>query len=148
VKIIFLDFDGVLNSLQTKPRDPRGLIDWLDPRNVTQLSSALERTGASIVVTSSWRLSTPLPQIRHALEARGCVATVVGVTPSLHPELRDREISAWLESSDEMPDDWLVVDDESLEGLTDHQIRPSRITGFTEREALEIVRRFGPRAGT
>lgn len=61
-KIIFLDFDGVLNTehyqnllqLQGKPwQDEYGA--FFDPNAVKQLKRIIDATGADIVVESSWK---------------------------------------------------------------------------------------------
>lgn len=145
MKILFLDIDGVLNSLATKPDDPRWLGDWLDPKNVTQLARAIEETGASIVLTSSWRLSTSRSEVQRALAEKGCDAELAGVTPDLGPQKRHLEIRHWLETAQRVPEEWLAIDDETLEGLEERQIRTSRLHGLTKSETDEIIRRLGAR---
>lgn len=59
-KIIFLDIDGVLNSmelfdkLEERDMEPFMGID-VDEDNLEQLRYIVERTGAQIVLSSSWR---------------------------------------------------------------------------------------------
>ena len=63
-KVIFLDIDGVMNSFSTRPQDPRGLVDFLDPANVAVLNAVVEASGAVVVVTSTWRLTMPFAELR------------------------------------------------------------------------------------
>lgn len=54
MKAIFLDVDGVLNFVGTDAKSPgghRGIVDKL----VDNLASVVRKTGAIIVLTSSWR---------------------------------------------------------------------------------------------
>src|SRR5262245_20949878 len=53
MKVIFLDIDGVLNCART--HNPRRLPYVIDPRLKKHLDGLLERTGAKIVLTSTWR---------------------------------------------------------------------------------------------
>lgn len=46
MKVIFLDVDGVMNSVHN---------EWLDLRCVDNLCMIVKATGAKIVITSSWR---------------------------------------------------------------------------------------------
>lgn len=61
-KYIFLDFDGVLNTVQyqaelainSKPyKDIYGPL--FDPRTIKHLGNIIKETGAKIVITSNWR---------------------------------------------------------------------------------------------
>lgn len=46
MKIIFLDVDGVMNSVNDQ---------WLDPKCVDNLHMIVQATGAKVVISSSWR---------------------------------------------------------------------------------------------
>ncbi|MDE7380098.1 MAG: hypothetical protein K2N14_03500, partial [Clostridia bacterium] len=55
MKIIFLDIDGVLNSLKyDASRDKRKLTN-IDETRLPILKSIVEKTGAKIVLSSTWR---------------------------------------------------------------------------------------------
>lgn len=53
MKVIFLDIDGVLNSDQTP--NPRKLPYVVDRKLLTRLKRVLKRTGAKVVLSSTWR---------------------------------------------------------------------------------------------
>lgn len=88
MKVIFLDFDGVLNS--GPYFDARGGIDgiWeakeeheaLDPAAVRRLNRLIERTGAKVVVSSSWRHGRTVEQLQALLTARGFIGEVIDKT--------------------------------------------------------------------
>jgi hypothetical protein len=127
MKIVFLDFDGVLVSLRSlkarKPhhKNPATEDEWIkhkaDREAVAALNYLLEQTGAKIVVSSSWRRTkTPLESMRKVLGLWGVAGEVLGVTPYSATEKkivnddgeevtlylgreRGHEIQAWL-------DDW------------------------------------------
>lgn len=54
MKVIFLDVDGVLNDAFTEDITPEGFIG-LDKPMIEQLARIVEQTGASIVLSSSWK---------------------------------------------------------------------------------------------
>lgn len=92
-KVLFLDFDGVINSTafhetreKQKPNfEPAKLsMEWwaegIDPDAVGRLNGLLKRTGAKVVVSSSWRLGTDRAWLQRVLEMRGFEGDVIGIT--------------------------------------------------------------------
>ena len=53
MKVIFLDIDGVLNC--SKTHNPRNLPYVIDPKLLKRFERLLERTGAKVVLSSTWR---------------------------------------------------------------------------------------------
>jgi hypothetical protein len=51
--IVFLDIDGVLNCKKTP--NPRKLPYIIDPKLLKRFEGLLERTGAKVVLSSTWR---------------------------------------------------------------------------------------------
>ena len=54
MKIIFLDIDGVLNVIP-QGRDEYGAI--FHPEFVANLKHIIDKTGAKLVISSTWRMS-------------------------------------------------------------------------------------------
>jgi hypothetical protein len=69
VKVIFLDVDGVLNGHESQWR--------VIPECVRLLNEIVERTGAKLVLSSSWRL---LSDWEPAVREYGVTGEFVGVT--------------------------------------------------------------------
>lgn len=85
-KIIFLDFDGVLNTArwhsqanEDEQKDEYG--DSFDPEAVTNLAKIIEETGADIVVSSSWKFMG-LQTMRKMWKDRNLPGKIVGITPN------------------------------------------------------------------
>jgi HAD domain in Swiss Army Knife RNA repair proteins len=106
MKVLFLDFDGVLNSSDWLRKRQSGLITalggemWeamIDPAMAARLHDVLAFTGAKVVVSSSWRHACTRQQLQGFLAHHGCVADVIGTTPILS-DVRGAEISAWLKT--------------------------------------------------
>jgi hypothetical protein len=120
VKVIFLDFDGVLNSRsrwkecqKVDPRSPSALIDPLAAWRVKQL---IAQTGAKVVVSSSWRHIHPLEQLKGFLWKYGISRDlIIGKTPRIGR--RGHEIRAWLKKYNENHENnpvtnYLILDDD------------------------------------
>ncbi len=85
-KIIFLDFDGVLNTARwhyqacgDEQKDEYGYV--FDPEAVTNLAKIIEETGADIVVSSSWKFMG-LQTMRKMWKDRNLPGKIVGITPN------------------------------------------------------------------
>lgn len=134
-KVIFLDIDGVMNNLGTRPPRRRGLSSWLDPAHVALLNEVVRATGAVVVLSSSWRLSMPLAALRAAFAEAGCVAELVDVTPDLDSARRGREIAAWLAAQSDPPARYAILDDTfDMPELPGKLVKTSRVEGLTRRE--------------
>ena len=83
-KLIFLDFDGVLNSqlwyIETKGKRE---LDDLDTSAIERLNNLIKRTDAKVVVTSTWRLGRTIEELQATLDRNGFKGEVVGKTRDL-----------------------------------------------------------------
>jgi hypothetical protein len=115
VKVIFLDFDGVI-VVSPNFREPnRGC--------VARLNEIVRRSGAVVVVSSSWRIIHPLDELRALLLEAGFVGEVIDKTPYVCYESdtpsrlpiahasRGREIRTWLGEHPEV-ESYVVLDDD------------------------------------
>ena len=147
MKVIFLDFDGVLNGddfLQTQVLSP--LRPALDPVCCARIQRICEATGASLVISSSWReirtfdgdkvtirASRPIEEIESWLRDAGITASVLGATSIApmgvsenDPELRRAwQILAWTCDRPELSE-WVAIDDCDL---PDTDIGPRNFVG-------------------
>jgi hypothetical protein len=153
--IVFLDIDGVLNSEQwyaqaasrkekpnSQPSTQRSLLERsIDPACVQRLNRLLQRTGAVVIVSSSWRTKHQLSEIVSILEARGFCGEVIGVTPSDDGTLaRGGEITRWLKENVPCGVAYVAVDDEVETGLpTEVVVVTSRDTGLTDEDVERAI---------
>nr|WP_263429393.1 HAD domain-containing protein [Nannocystis pusilla] len=140
-KVIFLDIDGVMNNLGTRAEPQRsGVVAWLDPDNVAVLNQIVRATGAVVVVSSSWRLTVPLSELRASFAAAGCEAQVVGITPDVDGPRRGREIRAWLDAQTEPPTRYVAIDDQfDMPELPGRLVKTCRVNGLTTRELPQVL---------
>jgi hypothetical protein len=160
VKVVFLDFDGVLNSAQG-PVGQKGLLGLCSTK-VGMVDRICVRTGAKIVVSSTWRLNNDLAALRDLLVTHGLSdpALVIDVTPDLVrrpmgdsmlytvPERGD-EIADWLQQHPEVTHFVILDDDSDMGALAPHLVKTSFQTGLLPEhveQAVEILLRLKSKA--
>jgi hypothetical protein len=148
VKLLFLDIDGVLNSIAYfRRRDPITAQKCrdIDPDAVMLLNEVIERTGCSVVLSSTWRLFG-LDAVRETLAERGFTGTLIGATPVLsdnNPNRRGREILSWLKTSGERATVAIVDDDTDMGPLLPRLVKTSTVDGLQRGHVEELVRLLG-----
>lgn len=151
MKIIFLDIDGVLNNrgFICRPErnrhlpDLENMADMIDPIMVERLNHILDASGASVVVSSSWRIGETNANLRWILNSRGFKGQIIGKTRSPHgPNFdRDSEIQAWLDEHNDV-ESFVILDDGEIFSLLDHQVLTSFEVGLLDEhieKALKIL---------
>lgn len=142
MKVIFLDFDGVLNNyypnhhldniecdwesrrvsrnfISTQMsemfpdvKDRLGSIVDIDTDKIERLNKIIKETDARIVFSTSWRGCPYLP-LMMCLKGFKYPNHCIGRTPRL--DKRGQEIRYWLDNTDETIDNYLIIDDEDFD---------------------------------
>ena len=159
-KIIFLDFDGVLNTehyqgllrYQGEPwQDEHGA--FFDPNAVKQLRRIIDATGADIVIESSWKY-LGLDAMKELWKVRNLPGRVIDITPSsvsdeyllknldttmLH--CKGMEIASWLTEQANQNIRYAIIDDEYviLDSQLPHFILTNPYEGITEEQANRAI---------
>lgn len=99
--ILFLDIDGVLNSIQYAKQVKDSSVDLivgLDPVAVNLLDEIIERTNCDIVISSSMRRIYTIEELKVKLYKAGMLYTtaIIGATPVFNGLPRGYEVQAWL----------------------------------------------------
>ena len=152
-RVLFLDIDGVLNSIAwfrsrgPWPKDPPRWRHDFDPDAVALLDEFVRAVDADIVLSSTWRLLYPIDAISDQLAALGLSRRIVGKTPDWHTApagyivgtypTRGREIQAWLGTRPEPPDAIAIVDDDADMGDLLPWLAQTNVERGITREALE-----------
>jgi hypothetical protein len=133
VKVIFLDIDGVLNSAAFFASGPHGFGD-IDPGAVARLQQLLARSGAEVVISSTWRLVCSPAELRARLAAQGFTHDLRGCTPEVPHRAasilgafhfpRCEEIRAWLAAQTVPPERFVILDDAELEPADLAELEP------------------------
>lgn len=121
MKVIFLDIDGVLN-LYCESRDEYGCC--FHQHLVDNLKRLIDKTGAKIVISSTWRFSG-LVIMKEMWEKRNLPGEVIGITPNFMKHYgttlcRGKEIDSYLEEHPEITN-YVILDDDS--DMEPHQLK-------------------------
>lgn len=151
MKVIFLDFDGVLCNVESisagyKARE----VPEQDPYGahadcVKALNRIIAETGAVIVVSSTWRkCRNPNSTMRETLSRWGVKGDVVGCTPVLERGAfsvqRGTEIQQWIETVRTPVTSFVILDDDSDMGRLRHRLVQTRMPeGLTEADAERAI---------
>ena len=147
-KIVFVDVDGVLNTAFTERRIY--CYTFVDTRKVLRLRDIVERTGAKIVLTSTWRIAdTPIGEMCYdALKAefeRVRCPVWEDATPVLPGAKRWQEINAWLLLHGEV-DNFVILDDwgeEEFRPMINHLVRTDPFKGLIKERAELAIQMLG-----
>ncbi len=150
MNVLFLDIDGVLNSAQWFSEMARRNKEvgedfdngMLDPAAVAVLNRVLDRSGAKVVVSSTWRKLYDFNDLLALLSAQGLkVGNFIGKTGNSMDGHRGREIAAWLEAHD--VDNYVAIDDSTdLENLGAHHFKTEWPIGLLPEHENELVARL------
>lgn len=150
MKIVFLDFDGVLNSLADFAF---GLgSTCFRPAYIGRLNDIVKASEAKVVVSSAWRVDHSLDELRQVLTTSGFQGEIIGSTP-IHSHdhavglsdicrIRCEEIQAWIDAHSEPLTSFVVLDDLELELLAAYQIKTDMEDGLCDHhvgQALAIL---------
>lgn len=166
MKIIFLDIDGVLNSIyfnilrRTKGVDSLKCmfkpLKNLDQASIDILRVFVNKTDAKIILSSTWRKDPNLFFNNESEDQRidffkKCFAhfgwkdfPLIGLTPNLSG-FRGHEVAVCLDNIKEEIDDYIILDDDSdfiLSDLSQVNIRHLDIMGMLDKESQKKASAF------
>ena len=163
MKIIFLDIDGVLNSDAYCASDlykeaTAGMSDaevmliahhlHLDPDAIKLMNDLVDRSGAEVVLSSTWRTKYSPNEMTDMLKGRGATFKITDSTPVLFGKLSERiprgkEIGEYLKKLSAQPESFVILDDyEDMLKLKTNLVRTDSRYGLTianVNKALKIL---------
>lgn len=160
MKILFLDFDGVLNNqdffvrrhavLMAMPVAERLRLSDQDlaPENLAELAFiAASVPEMKVVVSSTWRLGRSLGDLGRMLIQGGLhPSRVIGVTPRISEARRGVEIQKWLDGGIVAKEDLVspvsiaILDDDSdMEHLMPRLVKTDSKHGLTRERAIKTI---------
>lgn len=148
--IIFLDMDGVMNSLrwhdEFKEKHGRGPaairpLESIDPAAVKRLNWIISATGAKLVISSSWRHGYKQVEFREILQSAGVRGEMIDFTPTrLNVSERGGEIDAWLSKRDDVERFVILDDDSDMEPHMEHLLKTSWKEGLLDWHAQVAIK--------
>jgi hypothetical protein len=159
MKLIFLDFDGVLNDAGTWARHQMAhgekasfsfMTENVDPLHIPPLNEIIAKSGAKVVVSSVWRMGRQLVQLREILGRAGFEGHVIGKTPVLYDRSGDsvprgKEIQAFLDdyNREEVTHFCIIDDDSDMAHLMDKLVQTSWDTGLNHTHVAPALKLLG-----
>lgn len=136
MKVIFLDFDGVLNSEKyVRNCGEYGVV--IDPARMLLLKQIVDATKAEIVLSTSWRehWSREGSWLNDIFERYGL--KIRDKTPKLHSK-REQEIEAWLMEHEDV-ETFVVLDDAFLSAafLEGHFVKTANFRDGLDEDDVE-----------
>ena len=137
-KLVFLDFDGVLNCDLSVCQLGTRYKFW--PASIKALNEILAQSGARVVISSTWREHWTLSENAASLEGVGLLpGRVVGKT-SVSGGERGTEIDSWLKSAPYPVASFVILDDK--DDMAIHRQRLVRVdpkVGLGMKEAQQAI---------
>ena len=145
-----LDVDGCLNTdsfrqsanlqatlsqkeqqwLQDHPGIDRNDLRFINKKHILYSNSIIKATGAKVVVTSDWRISSGAQQFQSIFDFHGFIGEVIGTTKVLNIP-RGQEIQDWLSDND--ADSFVIIDDrDDMEPFMDRLILCDKTKGLQQ----------------
>ena len=152
MRVIFLDFDGVLNTyvylFLVDPDSDDTDASALDPKAIARLNRIVEKTDSVVVLSTFWRHLHTQKNIVRMLDQRGFCGQVVGHTPFIDETqptvMREVEVQRWLAMQRDAVESFVVLDDlDEFPSIKERHIRTDPNKGLTDQhidEAVTILR--------
>lgn len=151
MKVIFLDFDGVLNSEASfRYEDSRKILhvsDTLSHVACSNLQYILEQDAdVKLVISSTWRKIHTMDELKQILNSYGINTNrVYSKTPSVVSGDRSQEINMYLEAHPEVTIAIILDDDSDVLKVNDircHVFQTTPEDGLLFKQAKQIVKLF------
>ena len=163
MKYIFLDIDGVFNSAdygrsEEYLLETAGMSDaeimliahhtHLDRKAIQIFNDLVKRSGAEVVLSSTWRGKYSPEEMTKMLKDRGAEFEIKEATPILFGKIssripRGKEIAHFLKMLEKQPEAFVILDDhDDMIHLKPFLIQTSMETGLTQddvEKALKIL---------
>ena len=145
MKVIFLDFDGIINDYMT--------MDQINEENIEVLKTIVDETNAKVVVTSShkykYQRNNDVEDFLNnnyyvrALKESGI--EVIDLTPYMilkekNENQREQEILEYLKNHPEITQYLILDDDYIIESLKEHEIFLDVQAGLREKHIIPAIR--------
>jgi len=159
MKVIFLDFDGVLNSAASfgyeerfRDRNPGMALGPVNETLCNVCTSNFQEIlfhfpQVKVVISSTWRTLFSLEWLQNKLASYGIDSSrVIDRTPGNDWGHRGEEIQQWLDAHPEVKT-YIVIDDNEIGGPipADRIVKTSWNVGLTLPHVLEAIEKLGGR---
>jgi len=154
MKVIFCDWDGVLNSVASLIYSNRTRLlglsttpshESFDPIACSNLQYILEELpDVQVVVSSTWRKNKTLHALQEIFKINNILPDrMIGMTPISKDRYRGKEIEMYLKEHPEVTDFVIIDDDSDLKPYMDRLVQTDSRNGLTFTDAEKVIQLFG-----
>ncbi len=154
MRILLLDFDGVLNSVSSFVYNNRlnllGLSNTpthesFDPIACSNLQYILEELpDVQVVVSSTWRKFKTLSALQEIFKTNNILPErMIGTTPESENGYRGKEIETYLKEHPEVTKFVIIDDDSDMEPYMDRLVKTDSRNGLTWTDAEKVIEMLG-----
>jgi hypothetical protein len=161
MKYIFLDIDGVFNSADycnsiEYLTETSGMSDaeimmvahhtHLDPKAIKLFDELVVRSGAVVILSSTWRTRYSVDEMNEMLKGRGAKFQITAATPVLFGKLssripRGKEIAEFLKKMKDDAATFVILDDhDDMIHLKPHLVQTNVKHGLTQEDVEKALR--------
>lgn len=148
MKVLFLDIDGVLNSIVWTFVCNKTTVfsddakDDIDTRSVKILNILFEAVpDVKVVISSSWRKLHSIDEMREILGLCGLKAEIVDMTPNSSTGWRGAEVQAWIDLHPEV-ELYACIDDGSDFHPHQNLVQTDLVEGITLKDVYHLLQIF------
>lgn len=149
MNIIFLDVDGVLNSIRKlkeeyyKNKRPYSGFEYpFDEVCLNNLKELVKKTDAYIVITSTWRMSDVGKNVLlQELKKYNLDDRVIGYTDILHSP-RGEEVKSFLSKLNKNINYVILDDDRDFDGLEEYLIKTDNRVGLAKENVKDAIKKL------
>lgn len=142
-RVIFLDIDGVLNTMKFLTGAGLKSAMSMDPVNVARMRAVVEKTGAKLVISSAWRQAHDWEEIIRSEAAKAGWTDLPIIGRTGERATRGEEIDQWFKENP--TEDFVIVDDnvwDMLPSQQSHIVECDERIGFSEANQKQIEQRW------
>jgi uncharacterized protein (DUF1499 family) len=148
-KVLFIDFDGVLNNRNHWFLVAAEEIDYENPSShlsetlIGRLNKIVESTNCNVVISSAWRYHHSLADLKKFLKEKGFKHSekVIDVTKNISPRNREIEVEEWLTRHSDVTK-FAIVDDVEFffpETYPKEFVQTNADDGLTENNVKRVI---------
>ena len=150
-KIIFLDFDGVLNFFNLDVFTPWSSDkDCLSKDLIQKINNIISVTNAKVIVSSDWRHTRSVEELQNLLDSLGFIGTIIDKTISdsdVNLSKKEKNIlnscrsDQILHSIDRHKiNNFVIIDDNHPGGLDSNLVLTDCNTGINDQDVLKCIK--------
>ena len=138
MKVLFLDIDGVLNSMEVFEEKDKQSLNPLSEEMISLVNKIVDETQCEVVLSSAWRFMG-LGTVQGMLDAHGATFKLSDETPKMHGS-RGEEIKTWMDAHGVKDEEIVILDDDAdMDALLPRLVQTTWQFGLKPEHAQRVI---------